>query len=146
MFSCSFPMNIAKFLRTPILRNICKRLLLMVALINPWLYKPVAPTNLGTWSSFVFLTIWSLLFEHSSNFNVHCVKSVQIRSFFWSLFSCIRTEYGELLVNLRIESEYKKMRTRNNSAFGHFSRSGYVKYDLFINFFGNYGSLIIKRK
>ena len=25
----------------------------------------------------------------------HCVKSVQIRSFFWSVFSRIRTEYGE---------------------------------------------------
>ena len=27
----------------------------------------------------------------------HCVKSVQIRSFFWPLFSRIRTEYGEIL-------------------------------------------------
>ena len=27
----------------------------------------------------------------------HCVKSVQIRSYFWSVFSCIRTEYGDLL-------------------------------------------------
>ena len=26
----------------------------------------------------------------------HCVKSVQIRSFFWSVFSGIRTEYGDL--------------------------------------------------
>ena len=26
----------------------------------------------------------------------HCIKSVQIRSFFWSAFSCIRTEYGDL--------------------------------------------------
>ena len=26
----------------------------------------------------------------------HCVKSVQIGSFFWSLFSRIRTEYGEI--------------------------------------------------
>ena len=26
----------------------------------------------------------------------HCGKSIQIRSFFWSLFSCIRTEYGDL--------------------------------------------------
>ena len=26
---------------------------------------------------------------------IHCVKSVQIRSFFWSAFSRIRTEYGE---------------------------------------------------
>ena len=25
------------------------------------------------------------------------MKSVQIRSFFWSVFSCIRTEYGDLL-------------------------------------------------
>ena len=54
---------------------------------------------------------------------IHCVKSVQIRSYFWSVFSCIRTEYGDLLVNLHIESEYRKIRTRNNSAFGHFSIS-----------------------
>ena len=26
----------------------------------------------------------------------HCVKSAQIRSFFWSLFSCIRTKYGKI--------------------------------------------------
>ena len=28
---------------------------------------------------------------------LHCVKSVQIRSFSWFAFSCIRTEYGDLL-------------------------------------------------
>ena len=28
---------------------------------------------------------------------LQCVKSVQIRSFFWSVFSRIRTEYGEIL-------------------------------------------------
>ena len=38
------------------------------------------------------------------------VKCVQILSFFWSVFSRIRTEYG-------------KKRTRKNSVFGHFSRS-----------------------
>ena len=42
----------------------------------------------------------------------HCVKSVQIRSYLWSVFSFIRTEY-------------RKIRTRNNSVFGHFSRSVY---------------------
>ena len=26
-----------------------------------------------------------------------CVKSIQIRSFLWSVFSCIRTEYEDLL-------------------------------------------------
>ena len=36
----------------------------------------------------------------------HCVKSVQIQSFFWSVFSCIRTEYGP-----------------ERFVFGHFSRS-----------------------
>ena len=28
--------------------------------------------------------------------NLHCVKSVQIRIFFWSIFSRIRIEYGEI--------------------------------------------------
>ena len=41
---------------------------------------------------------------------VHCVKSVQIRSYF---------------VNLRIQSEYRKIQTRNNSVFGHFSSSAF---------------------
>ena len=38
---------------------------------------------------------------------IHCVKSVPIRSFFWS--------------------ECEKIRTRKNSVFGHFSRSDCVK-------------------
>ena len=50
----------------------------------------------------------------------HCVKSVQIRSCFWSVFYCVWTEYKEIL---RIQSKWGKMRTRNNSVFGHFSRS-----------------------
>ena len=53
---------------------------------------------------------------------IHCVKNVQIQSYFWSVFSYIWTEYGDLL---SIQSEYRKIRTRNNSAFGHFSHSGY---------------------
>ena len=42
--------------------------------------------------------------------DIHCVKSVQIRSYFWSVFSFI-------------QSEYRKIGTRNNFAFGHFLRS-----------------------
>ena len=41
---------------------------------------------------------------------LHCVKSVQIRSSFWSVLSRIRFEYG-------------KIRTRENYIFGHFLRS-----------------------
>ena len=33
-------------------------------------------------------------------FPYHFVKRVQIRSYFWSVFSCIRTEYGDLLFSL----------------------------------------------
>ena len=40
----------------------------------------------------------------------HCLKSVRIRSFSWSVFSCI-------------QSKYRKIRTRKSSVFGHFSRS-----------------------
>ena len=40
----------------------------------------------------------------------HCVKNVQMWSFFWSVFSCI-------------QSDYRKIRTRKNSVLGHFSCS-----------------------
>ena len=43
---------------------------------------------------------------------LHYVKSVQIRRFY--------------AVNLRIQSEYGKIRTRKNSVFGHFSRSARI--------------------
>ena len=42
-----------------------------------------------------------------------CVESVQIQSYFWSVFSCILTEY-------------RKIRSRNNSVFGYFSRNDAV--------------------
>ena len=38
---------------------------------------------------------------------IHGVEIVQIQSYFWSVFSCIRT--------------------RNNSVFGHFSRSDHIE-------------------
>ena len=44
-----------------------------------------------------------------SQFLMHCMKIVQIRSFFWSVFSCIY-------------SEYRKTRTRKNPVFGHFTQ------------------------
>ena len=58
---------------------------------------------------------------------LHCLKSVQIRSFFWSVFCCIQTEYG---VNLCIQPEYLKIRTGKNSAFEHFSHSAITTLNL----------------
>ena len=51
---------------------------------------------------------------------ISCVKNVQIRSFFWSVFSRIWTEYGDLR-STEI-SEYGKIWSRKNSVFGQFSR------------------------
>ena len=47
----------------------------------------------------------------------HCVESVRIRSFFWSVFSCI-------------QSEYRKIKARKNSVYGHFSRSAVLGQNL----------------
>ena len=67
------------------------------------------------------------------NTESHCVKSVQMRSYFWSVFSCIRTEYEDLLCNLLIQSEYRKIGTTNNFEFGHFSRSVHHSENVFCN-------------
>ena len=53
------------------------------------------------WSSTIFT--WFLYFDPNILSSIVCVKSVQIRSFFWSIFS--------------------RIWTRKNSVFGHFSCS-----------------------
>ena len=54
----------------------------------------------------------------------HYVKSIQIRSFSGPYFPAFGLNIEIYGVNLRIQSEYRKIRTRKNSVFGHFSRSG----------------------
>ena len=54
-----------------------------------WFQNEILPLSTKfypTWQSFI-----GRLYEG------HCMKSVQIRSYFWSVLSCIRTEYGDLL-------------------------------------------------
>ena len=60
---------------------------------------------------------WKYNIQANKRLTMHCVKSVQIRSYFWSIY----------IVNLCIQSEQRKIRTRNNSVFGHFSRSERLK-------------------
>ena len=74
------------------------------------------------------------------------VKSVQICSYFWFVFSRIQSECGKIrtwnnyvfghFASLRIQSEYGKIRTKNNYVFGHFSRS--VCFFLKGNFHGDF--------
>ena len=57
-----------------------------------------------------------LLTGYHSHIDINCVKSVQIRSFFWSVFSCIRTKYGDLMfkspysIQIRGNTDQKKLR------------------------------------
>ena len=52
-------------------------------------------------------------YDLSSNLflRIHLLREkCPLRNYFWSVFSCIR-------------AEYRRIRTRNNSVFGHFSRN-----------------------
>ena len=71
--------------------------------------------------------------------NSHCVKSVQIRNFFWSVFSAfgLNTERHEVF--LHIQSECGKIRTRNNSVFGHILTSS--NYSTILHKFPTYQCL-----
>ena len=53
---------------------------------------------------------------------LHYVKSVPIRSFFWSVFSRIRTEYGEIRSISPYSVQMRENTDQKNSVFGHFSR------------------------
>ena len=53
--------------------------------------------------------------------NFFCLKSVQMRNFFWSAFPCI-------------QSKYRKIRTRKKYVSGHFSRSVSSHHWFFISF------------
>ena len=56
-----------------------------------WIIWNVAAVN----TSCIATSCKMLILQVSKN---HCTKSVQIRSSFWPVFSCIRTEYGDLLL------------------------------------------------
>ena len=60
--------------------------------------------------------IWDARQINNVGWKTHCVKSVQIRSFFWSIFSRTRTVYGMILrispysVRMRENKDQKKLR------------------------------------
>ena len=99
-----FPVKFAKFLRPPFFYRIPP----MFASIDQCLWCYTIFTDAKAWKKNNLTTTVTILDKLSI---LAQRESVQIRSFFWSVFSHIRTEYGEIL------------RTRKNSVFGHFSRS-----------------------
>ena len=62
----------------------------------------------------VYVFMGAKLYEEGRN--RHCVKSVQMRGFFWSIFPCIGTEYGDLRskspcsVRMQGNTDQKKIR------------------------------------
>ena len=52
-----------------------------------------------------------------------CIRTVQIRSFFWCVFSCIRTEYGDLLRKSSYSVQIQESNDQKNSVFGQVLRS-----------------------
>ena len=72
-------------------------------------------------------SLWKLIFQYVVRRKRHCMKTVQIWSFFWSVFFCIRT--------------------RKNSVFGHFSRSEdrVLRGNVFSQFISGLKLLILSR-
>ena len=68
-----------------------------------WIYKVKSMEKYFILEHFSFLSkLQKILWMYSwatlqSTSSTHCVESVQTRRFFWSVFSCIRTEYWDIL-------------------------------------------------
>ena len=54
---------------------------------------------------------------------MHCVKKCPYSELFWSVFSRIRTEYGEILRISPYSVQIRENTDQNNSEQGHFLRS-----------------------
>ena len=69
---------------------------------------------------------------NTGKYGKHRVKSVQIRSFFWSLFAAFRLNTERYSVSFRFPSKCGKKLTSKNFVFGHFSRSVSVSNSNFL--------------
>ena len=63
--------------------------------------------------------------------SAQCVKIIHIRSFFWSVLSRSRDEYGIYFADLCIQPEHVKVRTRKHSAFDTFKQCSLLSLPLF---------------
>ena len=91
------------------------------------LWKPFHLTQIKSrtqksWSKIVY---GFCEFRYAFPHNNHCVKSVKMRSFFWSVFSAFWLNMERYKISLRIQPECGKIRTRKNSVFGHIAHSEY---------------------
>ena len=86
-------------------------------------HKDFPPTHLylvGNLDLSVYWVTTTFFFRFFST--SHYVKSVQIRSFSWSVFPCIRTEYGDLLRKSPYSVRIQENTDQKNSVFGHLTQ------------------------
>ena len=80
-----------------------------------WLWLQYTSKVVSKYTSGSDRHCWISLFWKRDS-GIHCVKSVEIRSFFWYVFSRICTEYGEIRsispysVQMRENTDQKKLR------------------------------------
>ena len=136
-----FPVNIAIFLRTLISKNICE--LLLLPYCSPWekcwllayfdcvIFKTYPLKEQGWFGNLcwdIIVTAVKVKLMERLGSERYIVKTFTLRE------KCPNTElflvriylYSDWIwrfTPLRIQQEYKKIRTRNNSVFGHFSHS-----------------------
>ena len=78
--------------------------------------------------------------------NIHCEKMSKYGVISSPYFPVFRLNTEIFGVNLRIQSEYRKTRTRNNSVFGHFSRSDMLKKSPNLSLYMLINVMLIKNK
>ena len=79
-----------------------------VSFIRSWNYEiGVVHMCIYVFILFMYSYLFNSTKTQQSATHLHCVKSVQTRGYFWSAFSCIRTEYRDLwtksLCSVRIQ-------------------------------------------
>ena len=55
----------------------------------------------------------------------HCVKNALYSTFFWSVFSHIQTDYGDLICKSSYSVQMWEKSDQKNSDYGQFSRNGF---------------------
>ena len=67
--------------------------------------------------------------------HLHCVKSVQLQSFFWSVFSCIRTKFLKSPYSVRILKNMDQKKFRIWTFFAHCYSSSFFFFFVFLRCF-----------
>ena len=89
----------------------------------------------GTWKVILKICQCSVPLNWLTIYSIHCVKSVQMRKFSWSVFSCIRTEYWDLICKSPYSVQRQENMDHKNSIFRHFSRSDRIAKNLLLRIF-----------